>query len=158
MSRVNIHVNDPRGFEAGVVSIDTRAFDRLITGTRLTFGLAELRTPGGTIYSPEAAGFIQKHSREQLIPISSEIDVFGGPKKRWTFTSNVFGANFITRMQEREDAELFRFWIEEASARPGRCAQFIAQCTSPIEYRMAIVALMRSSAQGQATRNVGGRA
>jgi hypothetical protein len=34
-----------------------------------------------------------------------------------------------------EDAHLFRLWIREASERPGRLAQAIADCVTPDEYR-----------------------
>lgn len=37
-----------------------------------------------------------------------------------------------------EDAELFRFWIEEASARPAALAKALIYCTSPEDYRVAL--------------------
>jgi hypothetical protein len=37
-----------------------------------------------------------------------------------------------------EDAELFRFWIEEASCRPSALANALAHCTTPDEYRQAL--------------------
>lgn len=39
------------------------------------------------------------------------------------------------------DAELFRFWIDEASHRPGRVASALAGCLTPEDYRVALLAL-----------------
>ena len=42
---------------------------------------------------------------------------------------------------DREDAALFRFWIEEAARRPSRAANALAGCTAPNDYRVALRAL-----------------
>lgn len=51
------------------------------------------------------------------------------------------------RDRNREDAELFRFWIAQAESRPGRCAQFLAGCLNREDYRVALQALMREDAR-----------
>lgn len=39
---------------------------------------------------------------------------------------------------EKEDAMLFRFWIQEASVRPIRLSKAIAHCVTPDDYRRAL--------------------
>ena len=46
-----------------------------------------------------------------------------------------------------DDANLFRFWITEASERPARVACAIAHCTTPDEYRAALTKLRMESAR-----------
>lgn len=157
-TRANIVVRDQQGFEVGVISIDGQAFQHLVTG-RGTVKLEPeaVRTLGGKPFSPEVAGF-KPTGRQVFIEISCEVDVFGGPNRKWLFTTNAFGATYIERMIQAEDAELFNLWIEQASTHPSRVAKFLAACTKPDDYRTALVSLRKSITQGGNEKTVGGRA
>jgi len=155
MSRATIAVEDPRGFEVGRISIAADAFNRLVTGHHLSIPLADIQTASGTQFSPEAAGFTAIERRQQFIALESEVDVFGGPHRRWRFRTNAFGARFVEAMMLREDALMFRFWIKAAAMQPGRVANFLAGCTSEDDYRTAIAALRRTVSP--AARAAGGR-
>ena len=47
-------------------------------------------------------------------------------------------SGFIPIDDDKEDAELLRFWISEASRRPGRVATALANCVTPDDYRTAL--------------------
>lgn len=152
--KVCIIVLDPRGDEAGSVQVTKRNFDALVAGKHLNLPPEELETSGGLKFSAERAGFARERGGS-TIHLWSEIDLFGGPKNRWTYHTNAFGSHFIRRMQDVEDAELFRLWCREAAGRPGRCASFISGCLAPEDYRKALASLRRTITQGGAEKHAG---
>jgi len=145
--RASVLICDPDREPIGRVNVPGHYIDKAIRGIRQRVPLSEIRTQSGDVANEAYVGF--PNTRPGFLFLEAMPDLFGKQVK-WFFITNGTGAEYVRRVMMREDAELFRLWINTAEKSPAAVVRFLSDCQTADDYRIALMAMKKAGAEASA--------
>lgn len=145
MKATPVLVHGPDDEPVGVVVVPGGIIDKLVTGQKQRVPFDQVRTTGGDVADEAYVGF--HGPRSGWLELEAVVNVRRG-RALWMFRTNATGATYVRRALQRQDADLFRFWVAATEASPATVASHLCGCRTADDYRQALAVLRRAWDRG----------